>query len=253
MGFIYVVKLHDNKRYIYFTTDSDLQFWEVDKDISEFLYYYGALEIDRIIPNCDKYDTDKYVKKYMKKYGLDNVRGGSYNNLKLTSFEKEFIQKEFDYIDIDDDKYNDKNKKKIEWIEYYKYQLMELTNGCWVLIRPEEKPVSQVPKYLPNKVFTRYNFPPTNSSEPNIENVKYMINDDCVDSLEGPIQYNSDNSIKTYRELVKFTYNDNYYEYRFKFSKKDEYNIEQSTLDDIKNKENDYKYKLFMLKYNCNI
>ena len=47
----------------------------------------------------------------MKKYGLDNVRGGSYNNLKLTSFEKEFIQKELDYIDIDDNKYNNKNKK----------------------------------------------------------------------------------------------------------------------------------------------
>ena len=57
-------------------------------------------------------------------------------------------------------------------------------------------------------------------NKPNIENIKYMINDDCVDSFEGPIQYNSDNSIKTYRILIKFTYNDNYYEYRFKFSKK---------------------------------
>ena len=29
-----------------------------------------------------------------------------------------------------------------------------------------------------------------------------MINDDCVDSFKGPIQYNSDNSIKTYRILL---------------------------------------------------
>lgn len=123
----------------------------------------------------------------MKEYGLDNVRGGSYNNLKLTSFEKEFIKKELDYID--NDKYNDKNKKKLEWIEYYKYKLREL-------IKPEENLNSCVPKYLPNKVFTRYNFPPTNPSEPNIENIKYMINDDCVDSLEGPIQYNSDIVLK---------------------------------------------------------
>ena len=83
--------------------------------VSEFLYYYGALEIDRIISNCDKYDTDKYVKKYMKQYGLNNIRGGSYNNLKLTSFERVY-SKELDYIDIDDNKYNDKNKKKIEFI-----------------------------------------------------------------------------------------------------------------------------------------
>ena len=157
MGFIYVVKLHENKRYIYFTTNSDLQFWEFDKDISEFLYYYGALEVDRIIPNCDKYDTDKYVKKYMKHYGLDNIRGGSYNNLKLTSFEKEFIQKELDYIDIDDNKYNDKNKKKIEWIEYYEDKLRQIkNNGYWVLIKPEENPNSRLPKFLLNKVYSKY-------------------------------------------------------------------------------------------------
>ena len=94
MGFIYVVNgsLKINGIFI-LPASRDLDFWEFDKDISEFLYHYGALEVDSIIPNCDKYDTDKYVKKYMKHYGLDNVRGGSYNNLKLTSFEKEFIQK----------------------------------------------------------------------------------------------------------------------------------------------------------------
>ena len=62
----------------------------------------------------------------MKQYGLDNVRGGSYNNLKLTSFEKEFIQKELDYIDIDNDKYNDKNKKKMESIKHYECKLRKL-------------------------------------------------------------------------------------------------------------------------------
>ena len=254
MGFIYVVKLHDNKRYIYFTTDSDFQFWELDKDISEFVYYYGALEVDIIIPNCDKYDTDKYVKKYMKYYGLDSVRGGSYNNLKLTCFEKEFIQKEFDYIDIDDDKYNNKNKKKIEWIEYYKDQLRQIkTNGYWVLIKPEENPNSRLPKFLLDKVYSKYYQPPHISDESNIENIEWMINDDCVDSFRGPIQYNSDYSIKNYRVLVKFTYSDGYYEYRYKFYKNCEYNIDDSTFDDIKSKEQDIKYKLFMLENNCNI
>ena len=246
MGFIYVVKLHENKRYIYFTTDSDLQFWEFDKDISEFLYYYGALEIDRIIPNCDKYDTDKYVKKYMKEYGLDNVRGGSYNNLKLTNFEKEFIQKELDYIDID--KYNDKNKKKIESIKHYKRELKKLNDGYWELIIPEDNPDSCDEKYLLNEVCTDYDLPPTISNKPNIENIKYMINDDCVDSFEGPIQYNSDNSIKTYRILIKFTYNDNYYEYRYRFSKKCEYNLDESILNDIETRETDYKFILTTLQ-----
>ena len=75
-----------------------------------------------------------------------------------------------------------------------------------------------------------------------------MINDDCVDSFEGPIQYNSDNSIKTYRVLIKFTYNDNYYEYRYKFSKKYEYNLDESTLNDIETRETDYKFILSTLQ-----
>ena len=249
MGFVYVVKLYENKWYIYFSTDSDFQYWECDKNISEFVYYYNAIEVDRVIPNCDKYDTDKYVKIYMKRYGLDNVRGGSYNNLKLTSFEKEFIQKELNYIDIDDNKYNDKNKKKIEFIEYYEDKLRKIkNNGYWILIKPEENPDSRLPRILLDKVFSKYDQPPHISDESNIENIEWMINDDCVQSFRGPIQYNSDYSIKNYRVLVKFTYTDRYYEYKYQFGKKYEYYVDDFTLDDIKNEEKDIKYKLFMLK-----
>ena len=42
------------------------------------------------------YDEDKYVKKYMNLYGIDNVRGGSYSNNTLTKYEKIFIKKELD-------------------------------------------------------------------------------------------------------------------------------------------------------------
>ena len=248
MGYIYVVELYEDKWYIYFTTDDDFQYWECDENISEFLYHYQSFEINTVIPNCDKYDTDKYVKKYMNQYGLDNVRGGSYNNLKLTNFEKEFIQKELDYIDIDNDKYNDKNKKKMESIKHYKHELKKLTDGYWELIIPEENPNSCDGKYLLNEVYTDYDLPPTISNKPNIENIKYMINDDCVDSFKGPIQYNSDNSIKTYRILIKFTYNDNYYEYRYNFSKKFEYNLDEFTLNNIETRETDYKFILSTLE-----
>ena len=79
-----------------------------------------------------------------------------------------------------------------------------------------------------------------------------MINDDCVQSLEDQYNIDSDYSIKNYRVLVKFTYADNYYEYRYKFYKNCEYNND-STLDDIKSEEQDIKYKLFILENISNI
>ena len=39
---------------------------------------YKPIRLVKLIPNCDKYDEDKYTKKYMGKYGINNVRGGAY-------------------------------------------------------------------------------------------------------------------------------------------------------------------------------
>jgi hypothetical protein len=44
---------------------------------------YKPIEPLELIPNCDDYDEDKYTRKYMDKYGIDNVRGGSFVSIKL--------------------------------------------------------------------------------------------------------------------------------------------------------------------------
>ena len=46
--------------------------------------------------NCDSYDEDKYVKIYMAKYGIDNVRGGSYCTMILDEDTKKLLQREID-------------------------------------------------------------------------------------------------------------------------------------------------------------
>jgi len=54
---------------------------------------YKPINIYQIIPDCDKYDEDKYTKIYMEKFGIDNVRGGSFSQINLSKVTKKFIQR----------------------------------------------------------------------------------------------------------------------------------------------------------------
>jgi hypothetical protein len=51
-----------------------------------FLKKYKPIEVIKIIENCDQYDEDKYVIKYMNEYGIQNVRGGSFVQLILPEY-----------------------------------------------------------------------------------------------------------------------------------------------------------------------
>lgn len=44
----------------------------------------NLLTIIKLIDNCDDYDEDKYIIKCMEEYGINNVRGGSFNQVKLS-------------------------------------------------------------------------------------------------------------------------------------------------------------------------
>lgn len=84
--FIYILYLEHNKIYIGKTTN----FWRRMKAhwtkrgaqvTKKFKPIYG-----HILTMCNGYFADnleqKYTKKYIKKYGYNNVRGGSYTNSK---------------------------------------------------------------------------------------------------------------------------------------------------------------------------
>lgn len=95
MIFIIIFKLEQEKWYIH-KSDKYTNVSQFNINTSEFTTKYKPIDLEDIIypDECDKYDIDKYVKKYMDIYGIDNVRGGTYNKLELTSEEKHFIQKE---------------------------------------------------------------------------------------------------------------------------------------------------------------
>lgn len=60
---------------------------------SKWTKKYHPIEILEIINNCDGFDEDKYTKIYMNKYGIHNVRGGSFSTLELKKEEIFYLER----------------------------------------------------------------------------------------------------------------------------------------------------------------
>ena len=89
---IYVLKLEGNKYYVGKTTNPA---YRLDDHFSEggsvWTQKYKPISIHELRP--DRPDTDEQIvtQEYMKKYGIDNVRGGPWCKISLTQPEKDMI------------------------------------------------------------------------------------------------------------------------------------------------------------------
>lgn len=84
MVFIYTLLLSNNKYYIGKTKNPNFRIEEhFAGNGAAWTHKYHPIKILELIPNCDDYDEDKYVVKYMQLYGIDNVRGGSFSQITL--------------------------------------------------------------------------------------------------------------------------------------------------------------------------
>lgn len=85
MVFIYILKLTDNKYYIGKSYNPDIRISNhFENGGSYWTKKYKPVHVMHIIPGCDEYDEDKYTLIYMEKYGIDNVRGGSFCELEFS-------------------------------------------------------------------------------------------------------------------------------------------------------------------------
>src|SRR5665647_215839 len=77
---ICVLELQKGKVYVGKTNSSSTKVQDHFHSIEglEWSNMYHPTSVLEIIENCDEYDVDKFTKKYMSKYGIANVRGGSY-------------------------------------------------------------------------------------------------------------------------------------------------------------------------------
>lgn len=84
MVYIYVLKLEQGKYYIGKTNNPSIRIdVHFHSNGAAWTKLYNPIKLVELIPNCDDYDEDKYTKIYMDKYGIDNVRGGSFVSVKL--------------------------------------------------------------------------------------------------------------------------------------------------------------------------
>jgi hypothetical protein len=84
MVFIYTLKLHQGKYYIGKTTNPSFRLDNhFNSNGSAWTMKYKPIKLLELIPNCDTYDEDKYTRIYMDKYGIENVRGGSFVSIEL--------------------------------------------------------------------------------------------------------------------------------------------------------------------------
>ena len=112
MYHVYILKLKQGKYFIGHTEEIDNLIEKIKKIKIEWLKKYSFIKILKIYNNCDKFDVDKHTKKYMELYGINNVRGGTYYQLKLSKQVIEQIEKEFTILN--EEIYKDIKSESVE-------------------------------------------------------------------------------------------------------------------------------------------
>lgn len=91
---IYILKLEEEKYYVGKTENLDERIKQhFTNNGTVWTKKYKPIKIIETINTNDPFDEDKYTIKYMKRYEIDNVRGGSFCQLELSESEKQIIQK----------------------------------------------------------------------------------------------------------------------------------------------------------------
>jgi cellular nucleic acid-binding protein len=129
---IYILGLTNNKYYVGKSKNVNFRLEDhFTYEGSVWTKKYMPVSIVKQIQNCNDYDEDKYTIQYMAKYGIDNVRGGSFCELVLSTENKNTINKMIKgaqnkcFICGDDNHFAKDCTKKVS----YKYQRQYYTSS----------------------------------------------------------------------------------------------------------------------------
>lgn len=95
MSTLYVLELEDDKWYVGKTDDVQRRFKQhKDGGGATWTREYRPIKICNTTPNDSPHAEDNLTKDYMKKYGVNNVRGGSYTSFDLPAGAREILEME---------------------------------------------------------------------------------------------------------------------------------------------------------------
>lgn len=95
MSVIYVLKLREGKYYVGETCNLTRRYNEhIGGNGSVWTNRYKPLEVVESTPKTSIFDEDNTVKALMVIHGIDNVRGGSYSTMELSSAMRQVLQME---------------------------------------------------------------------------------------------------------------------------------------------------------------
>jgi len=92
---IYILRLAHDKYYVG-KSNHPTHRYKVHLKVtgSAWTKLYPPVGVERIIQRASPFDEDKYTKMYMAKYGIDNVRGGSYVEMVLGDEQLQALNRE---------------------------------------------------------------------------------------------------------------------------------------------------------------
>lgn len=92
---IYILRLEGGKYYVGKTDNPTKRYNEhIAGKGSSWTKKYKPVGIEKIIPCASPFDEDRYTKEWMSKYGIENVRGGSYVQVDLGDEQVDMLKKE---------------------------------------------------------------------------------------------------------------------------------------------------------------
>lgn len=92
---IYVLRLEGGRYYVGKSDDVVHRYQQhMNGNGSDWTRKYAPISLVKTIENASPFDEDKITKEYMSKYGIENVRGGSYVEIELSEFHTDALKME---------------------------------------------------------------------------------------------------------------------------------------------------------------